>query len=260
MAKNRNRTFFGGQQHFGGAQIVPMLVHPQHGIIGPAAQGAPFTGTQAGSWGGGGQGLNLQGVPGAKKIRKLLRTLQFGQDTNVNRNIPLNQVRGVPGAKMLRRLLSQVQGNQGRQFGGQGNADMSQILTQLLWQMQNQGQSQGQGFSGYGPQGYGRGRDDYSGYGPRGGQRNDDQIREDVIRALTDHPRIDARDIDVRVRNGEVTLEGVVPHREMKSETYRLVDRVNGVQQVFDNMRVQRDYSPTAQNRRQEREARQSAS
>lgn len=272
MSRNRNRNPFAGQQQqqgLNGAQIVPMLVHPQFGILGPATDTPSFNGTQASGWSGGGQGgLNLQGVPGAKQLRRLMRTMQFGQSTNTNVQ---SQIRGIPGAKQIRRILSQLQGGNGGRlqgnFGGGQGTQPIQALIQALMQSQGgqgygfSGQGQGQDYRGFGPQGYGRG-DDYSGHGPRGGnaQRSDDQVREDVIRVLTEHPRVDARDIEVRVRGGEVTLEGNVPHREMKAEAYRLVDRIPGVQQVFDTVRVQqRDYQPV-QNNRQSRESRASAS
>lgn len=274
MARNRNRNPFAGQQQgVNGAQIVPMLVHPQLGILGPATPNASFSGTQAGFGGGSNPGLGSQGVPGAKQLRKLMRTMQFGQDRNTNTNTNtqlMSQIRGVPGAKQIRRMLRNLQGGQGGQSvqgGNQGGNQIQHLIQALLQAQGGQGQGvqgwgqQQQGFSGYGPQGYGRG-EDFSGYGPRGGgsTRSDDQIREDIVRTLTDHPRIDAREIDVRVRNGEVTLEGQVPHREMKSEAYRLIDRVSGVQQVFDTVRVAQ-YTPVGQNRRQDqREARQSAS
>lgn len=257
MTQNRNRNPFAGQQQgISGAQIVPMLVHPQFGILGPATN-ASFNGTQAGR-GGSSPGLDLRGVPGAKQLRKIMRTMQFGQ----NQNTDMNQVRGVPGAKQLRKLLRNLQGGQSGQ-NVQDNNPVQHLIQQLLQSQGGQGQGASgwgqQGFSGYGPQGYGR-DDSFTGYGPRGAQRSDDQVREDVIRALTDHPRIDAREIEVRVRNGEITLEGQVPHREMKSEAYRLIDRIPGVQQVFDTVRVAQ-YSPVGQNRRQEqKESRQSAS
>jgi hypothetical protein len=50
-----------------------------------------------------------------------------------------------------------------------------------------------------------RGGPNYTGRGPLGYQRGDERIREDVCDRLTDDPRIDAGDVEVQVKNGEVT-------------------------------------------------------
>lgn len=78
----------------------------------------------------------------------------------------------------------------------------------------------------------------YAGRGPRGYQRTDDRIREDVCDRLTDDPRIDASDIEVHMKGGELTLSGSVRTREEKRLTEDLVERVTGVREVNNHLRV----------------------
>jgi hypothetical protein len=92
------------------------------------------------------------------------------------------------------------------------------------------------------------GRDDdagsrggHAGKGPRGYQRSDERIREDVCDALTVHDEVDARDIEVEVRDGEVTLSGFVPDRTMKYLAEQLCERVVGVRDVHNRIRHRRE-------------------
>lgn len=48
----------------------------------------------------------------------------------------------------------------------------------------------------------------YRGVGPKGYTRSDERLAEEICERLTDHPRIDASEIDVQVSRGEVTLTG----------------------------------------------------
>ena len=81
-------------------------------------------------------------------------------------------------------------------------------------------------------------RTDYAGRGPRGYQRTDDRIREDVCDRLTDDPRIDASDIEVHIKGGELTLAGSVRTREEKRLAEDLVERTSGVREVNNHLRV----------------------
>lgn len=78
----------------------------------------------------------------------------------------------------------------------------------------------------------------YTGRGPRGYQRGDERIREDVCDRLTDDPRIDAADIEVQVKNCEVTLAGSVRTREEKRFAEDLIERITGVREVNNNLKV----------------------
>ena len=55
---------------------------------------------------------------------------------------------------------------------------------------------------------------------------------------LTDDPRIDASDIDVQVQGGEVTLNGSVRTRDEKRFTEDVVERISGVRDVNNHLKV----------------------
>ena len=111
-------------------------------------------------------------------------------------------------------------------------------------QMSRYGQ-QGFGPQGYGPQGGGyrqpgmQGR--FAGRGPRGYQRSDQRIQEDINDRLTDHPDIDASEIEIKVNGGEVTITGMVHERYAKRMTEDCVESVGGVKQVHNQLRVQQE-------------------
>jgi len=74
---------------------------------------------------------------------------------------------------------------------------------------------------------------------PKGYTRSDERIREDVSDRLGD--RMDASDISVEVKNGEVTLSGTVRDRWMKHQIELIADCVGGVKEVNNQIRVQRE-------------------
>ena len=78
----------------------------------------------------------------------------------------------------------------------------------------------------------------YAGRGPRGYRRGDERIREDVCDRLTDDPRIDASDVDVEVKDGEVTLGGSVRSRDEKRFAEDVIERISGVRDVNNNLKV----------------------
>lgn len=90
--------------------------------------------------------------------------------------------------------------------------------------------------SGHSSRRHGSGR--YSGMGPRNYTRPDARINEDLCERLTHDPDIDASDIEVRVSDGEVTLQGTVEHRWMKHRAEDLADSCSGVRHVENNIRV----------------------
>jgi hypothetical protein len=111
-----------------------------------------------------------------------------------------------------------------------------------------------QGMRGYGQQnmyGYGqqppynptmqRGSDrefGHRGKGPKGYTRSDERIRELVSEALADDDQVDASEIEVQVKNGEVILLGSVNARYMKRLAEDVVERVPGVHDVQNQIRV----------------------
>lgn len=76
------------------------------------------------------------------------------------------------------------------------------------------------------------------GRGPKGWQRSNERIREEIIDRLTDHPAIDATDIDVQVQDGEVTLSGSVSDRYMKRMAEDVAESVMGVRDVQNRLRA----------------------
>ncbi|CAN5503218.1 hypothetical protein BH11MYX1_BH11MYX1_37790 [soil metagenome] len=78
----------------------------------------------------------------------------------------------------------------------------------------------------------------HAGKGPQGFVRSDERILELVHEVLTDHEHIDASNITVTVKVGEVTLTGHVDKRSAKLQAEDLVSTVNGVKDVHNQLRV----------------------
>jgi hypothetical protein len=78
------------------------------------------------------------------------------------------------------------------------------------------------------------------GKGPRGYRRPDERIREEISDALTRHPNVDATNIDVKVIDAEVTLAGAVEDRFQKRMAEMLAERIEGVRDVHNQIKVQR--------------------
>ncbi len=85
---------------------------------------------------------------------------------------------------------------------------------------------------------YGRRRESYRGKGPSNYTRTDERIREDASERLTDDWSVDARNIEVKVSNGEITLDGTVRTRDQKRRAEDLVEDLSGVKHVQNNLRV----------------------
>jgi hypothetical protein len=78
----------------------------------------------------------------------------------------------------------------------------------------------------------------YTGRGPRGFQYSDERICENVCQHLTQHGWLDARDLEVSVNNGEVTLSGTVASRSDKRLAEDMADSVRGVTDVHNRLRI----------------------
>jgi osmotically-inducible protein OsmY len=81
----------------------------------------------------------------------------------------------------------------------------------------------------------------YQGLGPRGYRRTDRNIKEDVCGFLTRHGKIDAREIEVDVQSGEVTLTGSVAGRREKRLAEDLAESVSGVLDVQNRLRLSKE-------------------
>jgi osmotically-inducible protein OsmY len=80
----------------------------------------------------------------------------------------------------------------------------------------------------------------FRGRGPLGYRRSDERIREDACESLTQDDRVDASNIEVRVKDCEVTLSGSVNSRDEKRRAEDLIERLSGVKDVNNSLRVAR--------------------
>lgn len=80
----------------------------------------------------------------------------------------------------------------------------------------------------------------FFGKGPKGWKRSDDRIKEEVCEALNDSYHVDASEIEVNVKEGHVSLSGTIDSREAKREVERLVDGIRGVEDVQNNLKLNR--------------------
>jgi osmotically-inducible protein OsmY len=78
----------------------------------------------------------------------------------------------------------------------------------------------------------------FFGKGPKGYKRSDARIQEDVSEALYIHRDIDATDIEIEVKDGEVTMTGTVDSRRTKRLCEDVVERVAGVKDVINHLRA----------------------
>ncbi len=85
----------------------------------------------------------------------------------------------------------------------------------------------------------------YTGLGPRNYARSDTRINEDVCDRLTEHPMVDASNIEVAVSEREVTLSGTVNTRDEKRRAEDIVAAVSGVSHVQNNLRVKQQGEST---------------
>jgi osmotically-inducible protein OsmY len=78
----------------------------------------------------------------------------------------------------------------------------------------------------------------HRGKGPRNYRRSDERIREDINDRLTDSVFLDASDIEVTVTSAEVVLTGTVQDRYSKYVAGEIAERVSGVRNVENRLRV----------------------
>jgi BON domain len=78
----------------------------------------------------------------------------------------------------------------------------------------------------------------HRGRGPRGYQRADQSIYEDICERFTEDEHIDASEIEIQVKEGEVTLTGTLRSRNSKRWAGDLAEQVSGVKDVHNLIRV----------------------
>jgi hypothetical protein len=84
------------------------------------------------------------------------------------------------------------------------------------------------------------------GRGPKGYRRSDERISEDVNEALSQNGEVDASEIEVKVQNGEVILSGTVDDRSSKRRAEEIAESCSGVQDVRNEIRVQKSGSESS--------------
>lgn len=83
---------------------------------------------------------------------------------------------------------------------------------------------------------------------PKSYKRSDERIKDDIHEELIRHGRIDASDVEVQVKDGEVTLTGQVSSRHDKRIAEELAERVLGVHDVQNQLRVRSQTQSQNQN------------
>jgi osmotically-inducible protein OsmY len=78
----------------------------------------------------------------------------------------------------------------------------------------------------------------HRGKGPRNYRRSDARIHEDLNDRLYDDPFLNATDIEVTVRDGEVVLSGTVENKQGKRRAEDIAEEVTGVRDVENRLRL----------------------
>ena len=86
-------------------------------------------------------------------------------------------------------------------------------------------------------------RPSFAGRGPQGYKRSDARIAEDINEAMMRDHNLDATNISVEVKDGEVVLKGTVSDRESKRCAEELAESCSGVMDVQNRIRIKRDDS-----------------
>ena len=79
----------------------------------------------------------------------------------------------------------------------------------------------------------------FTGVGPKGYQRSDQDIFEDVCYRMSVNGQLDPSEVEIKVEDGEVTLEGKVQDRHSKRLAEEIADSVSGVFDVQNRIRVE---------------------
>jgi osmotically-inducible protein OsmY len=78
----------------------------------------------------------------------------------------------------------------------------------------------------------------HSGKGPKGYKRSDERIKDDVNDRLSDDSFIDASEIDVTCEDCEIVLTGTVDTKEEKRRAEDIAERISGVKNVENRLKV----------------------
>lgn len=81
-------------------------------------------------------------------------------------------------------------------------------------------------------------RQTFEGRGPKNYRRSDERVFEDVCEVLSRHPFIDASEISISVKEGLVTLEGLVETRRVRRLAEEVIVDLLGVRDVENHIKV----------------------
>jgi hypothetical protein len=79
---------------------------------------------------------------------------------------------------------------------------------------------------------------DFTGVGPKNFTKSDKAIEDDVCETLWRNGNVNARDIEVKVDNGIVTLKGYVDSRHQKKQAEAVIENLFGVLDVFNELTI----------------------
>jgi hypothetical protein len=80
----------------------------------------------------------------------------------------------------------------------------------------------------------------FRGKGPKNYRRPDEKIQEDINDSLTDDRYLDATNIEVAVKEGEVTLTGFVDDKNAKRRAEDLAEAIYGVRHIENRLKINR--------------------
>ena len=78
----------------------------------------------------------------------------------------------------------------------------------------------------------------YYGKGPKGWKLSDEHLREKVCEVLLHSHEVDASEMDVKVEEGCVYLQGNISSRGMKQVAEDLIGSIPGVEDVFTRLKI----------------------
>ncbi len=80
----------------------------------------------------------------------------------------------------------------------------------------------------------------FTGVGPEGYKRSDQRIEDDICDRLAHHGQIDARNVQVKVQNGDVTISGEVNSRQARRMAEDVAESVLGVADIHNELKVKK--------------------
>ncbi|UOF02912.1 BON domain-containing protein [Bdellovibrio reynosensis] len=78
----------------------------------------------------------------------------------------------------------------------------------------------------------------FAGKGPKNYQRSDERIYEEICEILTLDPDVDASDIEVKVRNGEVTLSGTTETKSLGRYVENSIEHITGIKNILNRIKA----------------------